>query len=146
MWKRKFLLAALTAASLGGTAFPAAAAVYVDVAPPPLRHEVVPAARTGYVWQPGYWEHRHGRYVWHKGMFVKERRGMYWHPHRWEEVNGRWVFHQGGWNRERFVLRDAGHPHGDRDRDGIPNRVDRDRDGDGVPNRFDRAPDNPRRQ
>jgi hypothetical protein len=34
---------------------------------------------------------------------------------------------------------------GDRDRDGIPNRVDRDRDGDGVPNRVDRAPDNPRR-
>ena len=34
---------------------------------------------------------------------------------------------------------------GDRDRDGIPNRVDRDRDGDGVPNRFDSRPDNPNR-
>jgi hypothetical protein len=33
----------------------------------------------------------------------------------------------------------------DRDRDGVPNRVDRDRDGDGVPNRADRAPANPRR-
>jgi hypothetical protein len=33
----------------------------------------------------------------------------------------------------------------DRDRDGIPDRVDRDRDGDGVPNRMDRRPDNPRR-
>ncbi len=33
----------------------------------------------------------------------------------------------------------------DRDRDGIPNRMDRDRDGDGVPNRVDRRPDNPRR-
>lgn len=33
----------------------------------------------------------------------------------------------------------------DRDRDGVPNRVDRDRDGDGVPNRSDRRPDNPRR-
>lgn len=28
----------------------------------------------------------------------------------------------------------------DRDRDGVPNRVDRDRDGDGVPNRYDRRP------
>jgi hypothetical protein len=34
---------------------------------------------------------------------------------------------------------------GDRDRDGIPNRMDRDRDGDGVPNRQDRRPDDPRR-
>lgn len=33
----------------------------------------------------------------------------------------------------------------DRDRDGIPNSVDRDRDGDGVRNRADRRPDNPRR-
>ena len=33
----------------------------------------------------------------------------------------------------------------DRDRDGMPNRVDRDRDGDGVRNRDDRRPDNPRR-
>jgi hypothetical protein len=33
----------------------------------------------------------------------------------------------------------------DRDRDGIPNRVDRDRDGDGVPNNQDARPNNPRR-
>lgn len=33
----------------------------------------------------------------------------------------------------------------DRDRDGIPNRVDRDRDGDGVRNRDDARPNNPRR-
>lgn len=33
----------------------------------------------------------------------------------------------------------------DRDRDGIPNRVDRDRDNDGVPNRHDARPNNPRR-
>jgi hypothetical protein len=32
---------------------------------------------------------------------------------------------------------------GDRDRDGVPNRVDRDRDGDGVPNRRDSRPNNP---
>lgn len=33
----------------------------------------------------------------------------------------------------------------DRDRDGVPDRVDRDRDGDGVRNSQDRRPDNPRR-
>lgn len=33
----------------------------------------------------------------------------------------------------------------DRDRDGVPNRLDRDRDGDGVRNRDDARPNNPRR-
>ena len=33
----------------------------------------------------------------------------------------------------------------DRDRDGVPDRMERDRDGDGVPNRQDRRPDDPRR-
>lgn len=40
--------------------------------------------------------------------------------------------------------RDGGH-RGDRDRDGVPNRVDRDRDNDGVPNSQDRRPNNPNR-
>lgn len=40
---------------------------------------------------------------------------------------------------------DRGASRGDRDRDGVPNRVDRDRDGDGVVNRQDRRPDDPRR-
>ena len=43
-------------------------------------------------------------------------------------------------NRPRQVYRD-----GDRDHDGIPNRVDRDRDGDGVRNRQDSNPNNPNR-
>ena len=33
----------------------------------------------------------------------------------------------------------------DRDRDGVPNTVDRDRDGDGVPNPYDRRPNDPHR-
>jgi hypothetical protein len=41
--------------------------------------------------------------------------------------------------------RDDGVRSADRDRDGVPNRVDRDRDGDGVPNRQDRRPDDSRR-
>ncbi|HMH18343.1 MAG TPA: thrombospondin type 3 repeat-containing protein [Burkholderiales bacterium] len=39
----------------------------------------------------------------------------------------------------------GGERHGDRDRDGVPNRADRDRDGDGVPNRQDSRPNDPRR-
>jgi hypothetical protein len=41
--------------------------------------------------------------------------------------------------------RNSGVYRGDRDRDGVPNRVDRDRDGDGVPNRQDRRPNDPNR-
>jgi hypothetical protein len=41
--------------------------------------------------------------------------------------------------------RGGGAHRGDRDHDGVPNRVDRDRDGDGVPNRQDRRPNDPRR-
>ena len=46
---------------------------------------------------------------------------------------------------EEPPYRDRGAVRGDRDRDGVPNRVDRDRDGDGVPNRDDRRPNDPRR-
>lgn len=35
--------------------------------------------------------------------------------------------------------------HRDRDRDGVPNRMDRDRDGDGIRNREDARPNNPGR-
>jgi len=144
MWKRKLLLGALAAASIGMTSIPAAAAVsiYLDVAPPAARYEVVPAPRVGYIWAPGVWEWRNGRHVWVRGHWLRQRQGMYWHPDRWEQADGRWLFKRGAWDRERYAQR----PYGDRDRDGVPNRVDRDRDGDGVPNRFDNAPDNPRRQ
>ena len=142
MNQRKLLLAALAVSSVGLIPLPSAAAVtlYVDAAPPAPRHEVVPAPRAGYVWQPGVWEYRNNHHVWHKGYWVKERHGYYWHPSRWEQRDGRWYMERGKWDRQRY----AG-LNGDRDRDGIPNRLDRDRDNDGVPNRVDRAPDNPRR-
>ena len=143
MWTRKLLLGAVASASIGFLPLPAAAAeFFVDVAPPALRHEVVPTARSGYVWVPGYWDWRANRHVWAKGHWERERRGYYYHPNRWEQRDGRWVLQKGRWDRARFVDRRGG----DRDRDGVPNRVDRDRDGDGVRNRYDSAPNNPRRQ
>lgn len=147
MMKRKLLLAALAAASIGFTAIPASAAVgvYLDVAPPVSRHEVVPGARHGHVWQPGFWQWRDGRHVWARGHWVRERKGYFWHPSRWEERDGRWQFERGRWDRQRWADSRRGLG-GDRDRDGIPNRVDRDRDGDGVSNRRDAAPDNRRVQ
>jgi hypothetical protein len=142
MWNRKWLMGALVASALG--AIPVAnAAVYVDVAPPEPRHEVVPPSREGMIWAPGHYVYRNGDYHWVRGHWVRAKRGMYWHPGHWVERNGRWVFVEPGWRRERFAY---GYGRGyarDTDRDGIPNRVDRDRDNDGVPNRYDRAPNNP---
>ena len=142
MLKRKLLLAALAASTIGITA-PAFAdvGIYIDAAPPAARYEVVPAARPGYAWQPGVWDWRGGRHVWTKGYWVKERRGYYWHPSRWENEGGRYHYVKGTWGKERYAMRG-----GDRDRDGVPNRADRDRDGDGVPNRVDSRPDNSNRR
>jgi hypothetical protein len=137
MIKRKLLLAALTVSAIGIAPLPAASAVdiYLDIAPPAPRYEVMPAPRAGYVWQPGYWDWRDGRHHWRRGHWVRERSGYYYHPSRWEQRNGRWHFERGRWDRERYAFR------GDRDRDGVPNRYDRDRDNDGVANRYDRDRD-----
>jgi hypothetical protein len=136
MWKQKLLLASLAAASIGLMPVPASAdvGIYLDLAPPAPRYEVVPAPRAGYVWAPGYWSWRDGRHAWVAGHWIRERRGMYWHPDRWEQSEGRWAFKRGAWDRERFAENRYEH------------RSTRDRDGDGVPDRFDRAPDNPHRQ
>jgi hypothetical protein len=147
MWKRKALLGAIALSSIAFIPIPASAQIYIDVAPPAPRHEVIPAARAGYVWQPGFYDWRSGHHVWVKGYWVKERQGMYWHPSRWEQRDGRWAFEKGRWDRERYAYRGRGNnPLGDRDRDGIPNAVDRDKDGDGVRDSRDRAPNNPNRQ
>ena len=136
---RKSLLAVLCVASLGAAALPATVSaappgIYFNIAPPPPRVEVVPDARRGYVWVPGYWDARGRRHVWIAGHWERARRGYSYVEPRWIERNNRWYLERGRWNR------------GDRDRDGIPNARDRDRDGDGVPNRRDNAPNNPNRR
>ena len=149
MWKRKALLGAIALSSIGFMPIPASAQIYIDVAPPAPRHEVIPPHRAGYVWQPGYYDWRNGRHVWTRGHWVRERQGMYWHPSRWEQRDGRWYMEKGRWDRQRYASRDGrrgDNPMGDRDRDGIPNAYDRDKDGDGVRNNRDARPNNPNRQ
>ena len=128
MWNIKLGAAVLAASSIGLAPLPASAEVgiYVDIAPPAPRYEVVPAPRVGFVWQPGVWYWRDGRHHWVAGHWVRERHGMYWHPDRWEQREGRWAYERGHWDRERFALRDSDH--------------------DGVPDRFDRTPYNPYRR
>jgi hypothetical protein len=114
-----------TAIALASTAavLPAQASardVVVRVAPPPPRTEVVPAARHGYEWAPGYWNWNGHRHVWMRGHWERVRPGYVWHRPEWRHGDRGWELDRGGWR------------HGDRD-------------GDGVPNRVDRRPDNPNR-
>jgi WXXGXW repeat (2 copies) len=124
MKSRKPLLLALILASLGSISIPALARpdvdVYLNVAPPPPRYEVVPEPRRGYVWVPGYWDARGHRHVWARGHWERARHGHYWREPRWVQRDNGWVLERGRW------LRDS--------------------DRDGVPDRYDRSPGNPYRQ
>jgi WXXGXW repeat (2 copies) len=117
---KKILLASMLAASVVSIAVPASAAIFARVAPPAPRDELVPAPRSGYMWAPGYWNWNHNRHVWVKGSWMRERRGYHYTQPAWEERDGRWHMNRGAWAR------------GDRDHDGVPDRLDR-------------HPDNPRR-
>ena len=98
--RNRILVAAL---AFGAIAVPVAsdARVYVDidVAPPPPRVEVVPAARVGYVWAPGYWNWNGHHHVWVGGRWMGERHGYHYAPHEWVQRNGHWHFNEGGWRR-----------------------------------------------
>jgi hypothetical protein len=102
------LRAALLAASLafGAVLAPGLASartyVEVNVAPPPLREEVIPAPRAGYVWAPGYWSWRRHNHVWVSGHWIHHRRGYHWVPERWEERHGHWRFDPGHWERGSY--------------------------------------------
>ena len=121
---RKSLVVALGFASIGAVTVPMAAnaevRVYFNNAPPPMRVEVTPAPRHGYLWTPGYWNAQNNKHVWRAGRWERERTGYHFVQPTWTQRDNRWEFQRGRWNRG-------------------------DRDGDGVPNRVDRAPDNPNR-
>jgi hypothetical protein len=71
----------------------------VLVAPPAPRVVVVPEARAGYVWAPGYWRWNGHEHVWIEGRWLPERRGYHWVPERWEQRRDGWHFEEGHWER-----------------------------------------------
>lgn len=110
---RKIVLTALLAASLAGIGTSVTAQnIIVRVAPPANREEVTPPPRQGYVWASGHWEWRNRQHQWVRGTWIRERRGYMYNQPTWVERDGRWNMNRGGWKR------------GDRDRDGVPNRLD----------------------
>ena len=99
--RNRILLAAI-ALSAAMVSLPGVARTFVEiqVAPPAPRLEVVPPARVGYVWAPGYWRWNGRHHVWIRGSWVRERRG--WHCERvaWVQgPNGRWHLARGHWER-----------------------------------------------
>ncbi len=114
---RKSLIVAMCVASLGGISAPLTAsaevAIYFNSAPPAARYEVVPAPRNGYVWAPGYWNAKNNKHVWQNGHWERNRKGYHYNQSTWVQHDNRWQLQGGSWSQ------------GDRDRDGVPNNVDR---------------------
>jgi YXWGXW repeat-containing protein len=98
MQLNKTLIALGIAASSLGATVATAADVYVQIGPPPPRHEVVVEKR-GYAWTPGYWNWNGHHYVWVKGRNVRVHHGEHWVPDHWVEDNGRWHREHGRWDR-----------------------------------------------
>jgi len=99
---RKQILGCGLVLALGAMFAPAmsqAGEVIIGVAPPRARVEVVPAARVGYVWAPGYWRWNGYRHVWAGGYWVRSRPGWRWAPTHWVAYGPRWHYVPGYWRR-----------------------------------------------
>ncbi|PXW18360.1 YXWGXW repeat-containing protein [Paraburkholderia caballeronis] len=91
--------AAFVGAGIGAIAAPAFADVIVVApsAPPPLRAEVVPGPRAGYVWDRGHWRWDRGHYVWIAGHWETVHAGRHWLPGHWVHAGPNWRWVGGRW-------------------------------------------------
>ncbi|TAM52483.1 MAG: hypothetical protein EPN57_13690 [Paraburkholderia sp.] len=102
----RFLIAQLILAAAGAFAIAASAPASADEvvlvaphAPPPVRYEVVPAPRVGYVWDRGHWRWQRGGYVWVPGHWQRVRIGHHWVPGHWARRGPNWAWIPGHWAR-----------------------------------------------
>ncbi len=80
---------------------PPPGAVFVRVAPPRARVEVIGVAPgPGYVWIAGYHAWRGGAYVWVPGRWERPPEPRYhrWVPGHWREHRNGWYWVEGHWN------------------------------------------------
>ncbi|WP_263383232.1 hypothetical protein [Granulicella arctica] len=96
---KKNLLIATSALLLSvGTAVAGAQIVVRIGQPPPRPVEVVPVARPGYYWVPGYHRWDGQRYVWTAGAYRRPpHAGAVWYPGEWRGERGGHVWHEGYW-------------------------------------------------
>ncbi len=95
---------AAAALALGVTACvstppPPADAVYVQIAPPALRSEmIVTSPGPGYVWVPGSWTWGGAEYVWAGGSWQRPPRdGSHWVVPAWHHTRRGWYRVDGHW-------------------------------------------------
>ena len=72
----------------------------VEIAPPESRVEVIPSARAGYAWAPGYYNYSGHQHVWVGGRCIHERHGHHWTADRWEQHGTRWHHEAGRWDHD----------------------------------------------
>jgi hypothetical protein len=80
----------------GGTVVTSGAGTYPTSAPPPPRTESY-GTRAGFIWQPGRWEWRGGKYEWVDGHWERERANKVWISGRWELQGNYYVWIEGRW-------------------------------------------------
>jgi WXXGXW repeat (2 copies) len=96
----KAALAVITAlATLGSVPAFAQAVIIAPSPPPPMRTEVVPVARPGYVWDGGHWRWAGGGYKWVPGHWRPVRVGAHWVPGHWVQRGPNWRWIEGHWAR-----------------------------------------------
>jgi hypothetical protein len=129
MSTKTIFVAAVVAGLVGVVPLPAAADIYVNLAPPAPRHEVVPGPRAGYVWVPGHWQWsaNNHRYYWTAGYWERNRPGYVFRGPEWVQRDGRWHYQARRWDYDHYGYRP------------------RDRDGDGIPDHRDDRPHDPTR-
>jgi hypothetical protein len=71
--------------------------IIIDVAPPPVKVEVI-QQRPGFIWAPGYWRWDGHTHVWVGGHLEKDRPGHHWIKAEWVEEHGRHRFVEGHWD------------------------------------------------
>ena len=99
--KTVLLCVAIAVAAIGAPALVNARAyIDVEIAPPASRVEVVPAARVGYVWAPGYYNYNGHDHVWVSGHYIHQHSGHHWTADHWEQHGDRWHHEQGHWDRD----------------------------------------------
>ncbi len=115
--KRHIVIGAMLVAS-AAMYFPAAAQAQVGVniiigtPPPPVRYEVVPRPRHGYVWAPGYWGWNGRQYIWIQGHWERVRPGWLYQRPQWRHERNGWYLDRGGWRAERHYDRRDRHDRG----------------------------------
>jgi len=94
------LILAALATAIPLRAHGASVGIDVNVGPPAVVQETVPAPREGYTWAPGYWDYDNGRHEWRKGHWERNHAGEHWRNSEWREHEGHWTLERGHWDRD----------------------------------------------